>query len=217
MIVSVKAMVNSVWGAYGEPCALQTEQVLGTTAVSESDCGRTLNAWEETITANVVTNAVIYEWSFASTDGIITTTTIGNTLTITEQLGLQNNSEYAVTVRAQLGELGFTEWGTICSISISINAVGMNEIDHESVIIYPNPSDGESFTMLFNEDSNASGIELINVFNNQGQLIEALTPALQNENKGRINYRFKSKLSAGIYFIQYQRGGNKYEEKLIVR
>jgi PKD repeat protein len=217
MIVSVKAMVNSVWGAYGEPCALQTEQVIGTTAVSESDCGRTLNAWEETITANVVTNAVIYEWSFASTDGIITTTTIGNTLTITEQLGLQNNSEYAVTVRAQLGELGFTEWGTICSISISINAVGMNEIDHESVIIYPNPSDGESFTMLFNEDSNASGIELINVFNNQGQLIEALTPALQNENKGRINYRFKSKLSAGIYFIQYQRGGNKYEEKLIVR
>ena len=217
MIVSVKAMVNSVWGAYGQACVLQTEQVLGTTAVSEADCGRTLNTWEETITANAVDNAAIYEWSFASANGIIITTTVGNTLTITEQLGLQNNNEYAVTVRAEIGEQGFTEWGAVCSISISINSVGMNEHEHESVIIYPNPSDGESFTMLFNEGSNASGIELINVFNNKGQLIEALTPALQNENKGRIDYRFKNKLSAGIYFIQYQRGGNKYEEKLIVR
>jgi PKD repeat protein len=216
MIVTVKAMVNSVWGNYGQACVVETEQVLGTTELAAADCGSTINAWDQIISATAIENAAIYEWSFASTNGIITTTSIGNTLVISPSLGLQNNTEYVVTVRAEVTDMGYTNWGNPCSIELAINSVGVNEINQESVIIYPNPSDGESFTMLFNEESSASGIEVIQIYNSKGQLIETFRPA-PLDNSSRIDYRFNNKLSSGIYFVQYQKAGLKYEEKLIVR
>jgi PKD repeat protein len=216
LIVSVKAMVNSVWGGFGQGCALETQQVLGTTALVEADCGVVISAWDQMISASILPNTTAYEWMFTSSNGTITSTSVDNTLIISEALGLNNNTEYAVIVRAQIPGLGYTDWGVPCTINIAINTVGVEQMNNSSVIIYPNPSDGESFTMLFNEGMNATGIEAIQIFNNKGQLVESFKPNF-NGGTSRIDHRFSNKLSSGIYFVQYLSAGIRYEEKLIVR
>lgn len=217
LLISVKAMVESNWGEYGEVCSFQTEQVLGTTALSEEDCGSTITTWNTEITANVIENALLYEWEITTPQGIIVTSTLDNTLAVNESIGIQNNAEYSIRVRAQLNETTFTEWGNACNIQIAIETIDIDELSNTAFQIYPNPNDGYQITIQSRGEFSIGSISEIKIFNGAGQIVELIIPQEQSAQQSKVDFIFQNKLSSGLYFLQYRIGNVQLEEKLIVR
>lgn len=217
LLISVKALVDSNWGAYGQVCSLETEQVLGTTALNDEFCGAVVSSWNAEIVAVSIENAIMYEWEITTPQGVILSSTNTNALVLNESLGIQNNSAYSIRVRAQVDDNLFTEWGMACTITLAIETVGFDELANTLFQIYPNPNDGYQITLQAKGEFALHNIDQIDIFNAAGQLIEKINPNSALGGATKLDIVFKEKLSSGIYFIRYQMGEVNYEDKLIVR
>lgn len=217
LLVSVKAMVDSNWGQYGEICILKTEQVLGTSTLTVEFCGAEIHEWNQAIEATAIENAMIYEWEITTPQGVITTSTSENLLYINESIGLQDNTVYSIRVRAQVDTDLFTEWGSACEIGIAIAVSSIAESGNGYMTIYPNPTDGNSITFQYNGENGFSGMERIQIFSASGQLVEVIDTHNTFLSSSKMEHIFRTKLVTGMYFVQYTIGNKIYEEKLMVR
>jgi hypothetical protein len=99
--------------------------------------------------------------------------------------------------------------GNLCSVTDSVlvgNSVSINEYKPHEFLIYPNPSNGNFFLNVFNNEFNSINIE---VFNLSGQLIE--NRFLSKESN--TTYEIDLDLSKGIYFLKV----NNFIEKILIQ
>ena len=217
LVVAVKVLVNDVWGPYGEVCTVQTEQSLGTTALSSADCESTITEWNHTITATEIASAVEYEWHVVGVnfDNILVTNI--PMLQLNDQMSFVNGQTYSVTLRCNMGNDVFTDWGTSCNVTFAVG-VGIGEIASDGdLTFYPNPCDGNKITFDFGNLSSGSHVKDLKIFGSTGNLVEITTIVIATSQTDKTEYKFQHPLSSGVYVIQYTLNGRLREEKLIVR
>ena len=202
---------------YGQECLISLlPAVPTTTQLIDLDCGANITTWDHIITANVIPGVVNYEWHFVGTDYDWTTFTNSNSFMLTNTMGFVPGETYTVEVRCAIGSGLVTEWGGICPITFDM-VLGSNElvIHSGSLLIYPNPSNGQKITLDFSnlpENGNVSNLE---IFSTTGSLVETMN--LPTSLTPKQEYNFTHPLSAGMYVIHYTMNGKNREEKLIVR
>lgn len=214
MLVTVKALVENNWGAYGEACSIQMQVDLSPTALSESSCSASLVNWNSSIEANEIPGAISYEWTFSSSTGEIIVQTNQPTLELVQSLDLQENIAYEVSVRAFLMNGMWTEDGVSCTVTIQM-IVGVDEEDADnSVIVYPNPGDGRFIRLSFDAIQGEVS-KNISVYSLSGSLVETISVA--NTDKADVEHNFTQPLSTGMYVLRYTINNSPQEEKFIVK
>ena len=217
LVVVVKVLVNDVWGPYGEVCTVQTEQSFGTTELSSADCGSTITEWNHTITATEIASAVEYEWHIVGVDFDNTLVTNIPMIQLNDEMSFVNGQTYSVTVRCNMGNDLFTDWGTSCNVTFAVG-VGIGEIASDGdLTFYPNPCDGNKITLDFGNLSAGSHVKDLKIFGSVGNLVETMTIVIATAATDKTEYEFQHQLSSGVYVIQYTLNGRLREEKLIVR
>lgn len=216
MLVTIKAMLDGSWGPYGEVCSIQTEQTFGTTELTASDCGSTIDQWGNQITAEMVPGVLGYQWSISGGQDNFTFNTTENTLALSEDLGLINNQLYQVSVRCLIGDNQYTPWGNTCDIQIAV-VLGVDEFVQNELFIYPNPNNGENITLEFGNISGNSRVSDIVIYNAAGSIVENMKQMSLSAGAQKIQYHFQHPLASGVYLVHYSINGQEREEKLIVR
>ncbi|MFN0033129.1 MAG: M43 family zinc metalloprotease [Flavobacteriales bacterium] len=218
-LISVKALVNDVYGQFGPVCSitLAGDAPVVTTSLSDEFCNGTITQWGQTLVAIELQAALNYQWHITGDDYDWTTYTDINQLMVMENMQLQEGETYTVEVRCALGAGQFTEWGASCTITIGVaNSVVESELP-EFLMIYPNPSDGENIFFDFSNLPAGSTVQDLIIYSGNGKIVERLNVTLDPESQKIIEYRFAHPLAAGMYVMQYRINNQQAETKLIVR
>ncbi len=143
-------------------------------------------------------NALSYSWDFGD----------GSTST------LSNPTHTYAAAGSYIVNLAVTNSCGTNSLSktVIISPSGSSEEDNnEFFAIYPNPSSGHFITISFRSIQHQIAF---NVYNVMGSLIDRIS--IENGNElNSINYDIKD-FKAGVYFIEFMSGNNKFIKKLII-
>jgi PKD repeat protein len=218
--VVVKALVDGVWGQFGNVCVIgiegEPEPILP--QLNEESCGMEIHSWGQNLVAIYVPNAQTYQWHITSSNYDWTTYTTTNELVMDEAMQLIAGTVYSVRIRCAMGQGQFTDWGPSCNfkINLAINVQAFPPIDG-ILHFYPNPCDGEKIIFDFGNLPSGSIVEDLEIYNGVGQLIEKMNKGFSASSGTTYEYRFNSTLASGMYVIRYNFNGIASEEKLIVR
>jgi len=155
----------------------------------------------------IVAGATSYEWIAEPADAIETLTNNGNTCTIDFTDYFMGPVSLKVKALNECGETVFSE-----AFDLNVFWEGINEIDHNGLIIYPNPSSGH-ISVNFGQPMNDQ-ID-IRVLNNIGKEI-----LKKNNIKSENNFTFEidlGKSQTGVYFIEICSDGLNVTNKLIFK
>lgn len=205
--VRVRAEVNSTFGQYDLVCQISAPAAdVPNTKVRGYDCNVGTFGLSETFSARNVVDATNYEFEFTNT----------NTLAVTEVFtgsssrnmtfntaGLTDPGvTYDVRVRAQV-DGSFGAYSDICQLtSAAATKRGVSFISGSSItgsFAYPNPSNGNSVTLSFYEESAySSTIEILNL---NGQTVYSLNhDVVEGQNSVHIDFAYR--LNGGVYFAR---------------
>ncbi|WP_306643220.1 M43 family zinc metalloprotease [Sanyastnella coralliicola] len=215
--VSVRVMNEAeVWSEWGASCPINMAEEIPHTAITESDCSLGNILVGSIISAEYVTGAEMYEWKFVSDNEEIIFESFLNQLTLTEVSGLTEGITYDIQVRTMIGEL-WSAWGSTCALMYgNDNSMLEHGNGDLSMVVWPNPSNGEKISVFFRNLPGGSPVIELGVYDGSGKLIENNT--LSNNTPAReLTYHFNEKLSAGIYFLQIRLHDQVFEEKLIIK
>ena len=140
-----------------------------------------------------------------------------NSIQLLDQFNFIAGERYDVMVRAQVGDqLGV--WGTTCTIEFDTESSVDDLVRNESVVsIYPNPSNGEKISFEMWNLFEKVDVLSIDVYDTSGKLVENINLSPYGRTHFKEDYRFRHRLTPGLYFLKYNLGAEVKEEKLIVR
>ncbi|MFM9985629.1 MAG: M43 family zinc metalloprotease [Flavobacteriales bacterium] len=218
--VGIKAMVNDVYGPFGDICEIELagEAPATTTSLDPESCGAVVDTWDTQLNATEIPGALNYQWHITGPDYDWTTYTDVNYLQLNDNMALIAGSTYYVQIRCAMGAGIFTEWGETCTFSIDL---GIDIDDFPPLVgylmIYPNPGTGENIFFDFSNLPNNVSVEDLTIYGTNGNLVERLNVTLTPESQKVIEYRFAQPLAAGVYVLQYKFNGRLSEQKLVVQ
>ena len=218
--VAVRVLYNSAWGPYGSDCVISLDDVLPTTSLNDISCGATFNSLDTTLYVSPVQGANTYEWHIVGTTTSYdwTTYTVEPELTLASTMQLVMGESYEVAVRCNMGAGISTDWGASCSISfeeiVSVEATDMQET---TLLVYPNPCNGDIIQLQFGNLSGVSDVKHVVVYSASGSLVENIKLTLTPGTDSTVEHRFDHPLASGVYFLKYVTIGQEREEKFIVR
>lgn len=218
--VGVKAMVNGIYGPFGDICEIELagEAPATTTSLDPASCGATVESWDTQLNATEVPGALNYQWHITGPDYDWTTYTDANYLQLNANMALMAGSTYYVQIRCAMGGGLFTEWGETCAFNIDL---GIDIDEYPPLVgylmIYPNPGNGENIFFDFSNLPNNVSVQDLTIYGSNGNLVEKLNVTLTPESQKIIEYRFAQPLAAGVYVLQYKFNGRITEQKLVVQ
>lgn len=215
--VSVRVMNDQeIWSDWGPICVFDMSPEVPTTQLSESDCAMENIVVGSIVSAGAVSGADTYEWEFSSENETVVITTFMNQVTLDLTSGLTEGENYEVRVRSKVGDQ-WSPWGEICQIIFGTeNSIQNIENQDVSIMLWPNPSNGENISLQFRNLPEGSHVIEFGVYDGSGKLIENNTLSIRSEQPELTNI-FQNKLSAGVYFLQIRLDTQVYEEKLMIR
>jgi hypothetical protein len=217
--VQVKALVDNQWGPYGPICSIGLESLTDLPVISPESCGTELEVWNSYLTCNEVNGAFNYEWKITGPSYDFTLFTANNQLEITPSMLLVPGSTYQLQVRCGLGQSTYTAWSATCDFTIALNISISENIsgNEETLLFFPNPSDGRQIFFDFSNLKGESSVQDLMIFNTSGNLVERIDLQYLQSTGNAERYTFRSPLASGIYFIRYTINDLPSEEKMIVR
>jgi hypothetical protein len=119
--VRVRALLNNVWGNYGDSCLINSPTQVPLTKIRNQDCGLQTTTFNQLFYADAVSYASNYEFEFVDINTNVTTYKVRlNTAASLGDAGLLDiNRTYNVRVRAKVGN-NWGAFGTICQIKSPI-------------------------------------------------------------------------------------------------
>lgn len=116
--VSIRVMVNSIWGPYGSSCNVTVPAAPPTTSLSTGYCGYTSPTYNTIINADYVSSATQYEYRLRNSSLSYTQTfaKFNNNFVLSQFTGLSNSTTYSVDVRV-FANSAWGSFGTICSVT----------------------------------------------------------------------------------------------------
>jgi len=116
------------------------------------------------------------------------------------------NGEYTYSVTADgydpITDDTFTVDGTSTWVNITMNAVGLTNMDDKDFDIYPNPASDNLFI-------DVDGVYNVKLYTESGKILKEL----EVNNQGMIDIK---NIASGIYFIELKKGDNKAIQKIII-
>ncbi len=217
--VSLKVMIDNNWGAFGNTCLIGIESVIQILpSLTLEDCGSTIVDWGETLIANEYPEALSYQWHITGPDYDWTTFSDINVLVLDANMLFEEGETYAVELRCSLGGGEFTPWGPSCNFTIALGInIGEFPQTNGTLLVYPNPCDGQNIYFDFGNLSNNTTVEDLRIYSSNGALVENIVLNDMTEKSAPQAYRFRHPLSPGIYVLRYSLDGKICEEKLVVR
>ena len=214
--VRIKALVNDEWTAFGETCLIYMDDVVPYTSLTKADCGSADLQQGSMLNCINVYGADLYQWIFTDLDGAtITVESYINSIEIDFNDGFVPGGNYTVQVFALIGEI-WSQEGLSCEVGFG-DAVGINEEGTASLVIYPNPGNGsEIFLQAYNLSEETNVSDLV-IYDSNGKIVETFALNHPGRRSFKTEHQFSSRLSAGMYFLTYELGNNKYQQKMIVR
>jgi hypothetical protein len=157
---------------------------------------------DRVLVVDSVMNNYLYEWKYSSNDSDWETVGTGSSFAYTQ------NGFYRVKVSLTNGETCFvySESSSITSIETPILAV--DEMDKNSVNLYPNPSEGD-FTLELSNDWNVSTTKI--------KIVDALGRVLFTKSVENYKTFISHDLKSGIHFIQIQNEKQTLTLKLVIQ
>jgi hypothetical protein len=165
---------------------------------------------------NDVAGADVYQWTFTHADETIVLESFIPQLNIYLSDGFTVGQIYDVQISTIVGELE-SEVGFTCEFAFDASLEIIDSPEQASgLTFYPNPANGSN---LFFEIYNLSEDDVIDfeLYDTNGKLIEKFTLYYPGRSSFTTEHQFNSKLSAGMYFIQYAFTDEVRKDKLIVR
>lgn len=215
--VQVKALVGGEWSAFGAMCTVAMHSDIPVTQLTKQSCG-VLNADDGVLlSCNSVAGADVYLWSFSNGEENITLESFIPQLNVFLNDGFTVGEVYEVTVSTVIGEQE-SEVGLTCEFAFDESLVVIDNPEQpSSLVIYPNPGNGSNlFFEIYNLSDEDDVIEF-ELYDTNGKLIEKFTLYYPGRSSFTTEHQFNSKLSAGMYFIQYAFADEVKKDKLIVR
>ncbi len=214
--VKIQVQLNGEWGDWGNSCLVVMNETPAPISLVQSDCQLEYITHGTILQAEMNTGADEYEWLISYSDFSESYFSYITQFTITENLLIPNGEEIAIAIRARYGE-SWSDFGTPCVfIYDAEDSVSEFRLEDLGVKIYPNPNDGQKFSMDFYNLSANGDVLKIKVYDTAGRLIYTFETEKRNSHISET-YRFENKLSRGVYLIQVNDSGQDYNGKLIVR
>ena len=215
--VSVRVLNSEeIWSDWGPACTLTMSNVVPVTQLIDSDCALGNVLTGSILHAEAIAGANSYEWEFVSEEETITLTSFLNMVTVDLNSGLTEGENYTVRVRSMVGDM-WSPWGAECDLIFGSDNSTQN-IDNEavSILVYPNPGNGENISVIFRNLPPGSTVIELRVYDGSGKLVENKTLSVDPLQPEFTNV-FQEKLSAGVYFLQIGLDTQVYEKKLMIR
>jgi len=217
MNVKLKVQLDGEWGEWGNACSVDMETTPGVISIVESDCTLETITPGTTLQAEMNTGADEYEWLLVHGDATESYFTYISQFTIPETLTIPQGSEVSMKLRARYGEV-WSDFGSSCSYSFDAeNAITEILFEEAGINVYPNPNNGEEFSMEFNNLLEGESVLEIAVYSTGGSLIKSFRTQKRNTAYISETYSFENKLSRGVYLIRVSDSGRNYNGKLIVK
>ena len=215
--VRVKALVNAEWTAFGQACTVDMNQSIPQTQLTIADCGM-INASSGTVIHCFnVPGADIYEWSFTKGDDEILLESYIPQVNPTLGDGFIEGEIYEVKVRTIIGEQT-SAYGNPCEFGINVILSTDNFPEIEaSLVFYPNPNNGSKIFFDLHNLSEQDDVIDLELYDTNGKLIDRFTLYYPGRSSFTTEHQFKTKLSAGMYFLKYSMTDKVMKDKLIVR
>lgn len=215
--VRVKALVDGVWSPFGEACNVSMDELVPSTQLTKTDCG-IMNASNGTILHCVdVPGADLYEWRFSNGSTEILLTSYIPQLSMSLNDGFIEGEIYEVTVRTTIGEQ-VADYGLPCEFGFNV-VLGIDDLNElqASLVFYPNPNNGSKIFFDLHNLSELDDVIDLELYDTNGKLIDKFTLYYPGRSSFTTEHQFKTKLSAGMYFLKYSMADKVSKEKLIVR
>jgi 2',3'-cyclic-nucleotide 2'-phosphodiesterase / 3'-nucleotidase / 5'-nucleotidase len=230
--VRVRARIAGAYQEFGPACRMkldptvncQTTQ-LTTTADPAISCGASgllLNGVDQ-IHANAVPGANRYQFRFTRPGFTRNIATNSRSLTLFEfttnplQLGLC----YDVIVRASFDN--GTTWcafGASCQVCLGAAPPTTqriaNAVNASSVVIWPNPNDGERISLSVEIGSEFDGTAQVDVFDMFGKKVMARTIIVSGPSMN-TTLELSGELASGLYMVNITMGEETFTERLIIQ
>jgi len=215
-IVGIKARVNGNWGSFGNSCSVTTESIsLPVAGIQASDCGTTINGWDQSIHADEIGSAVNYEWQIIGNGTTLNTTSIESAIAIDQSLDLIQGEAYEIRVRCELSNGMFTEWSSYCSFTMgTVLPVTENSGSAFQFNLYPNPNNGSSVQIDWNDAANSDNNLTVTITDAAGKLISR--EVIDGGFAGKHTINFANQLTAGFYMVAVETTTQRIEKKLLV-
>ena len=215
-IIGIKARVNGNWGSFGSSCSVTTESItLPVAGIQASDCGTTINGWDQSIHADEINDAVNYEWQIIGNGNTMNATTIEAAIAIDQSLDLIQGETYEIRVRCELSNGMFTDWSTYCSFTMgTVLPVNENSGSVFQFNLYPNPNNGSSVQIDWNDAANSDNNLTVTITDAAGKLISR--EVIDGGVAGKHTINFDNQLTAGFYMVTVETTTQRIEKKLLV-
>ncbi len=216
--VRIKVEKNQEWGEWGNSCTISMDNDLPLLTLLESDCTSGILSIGYTLKAESNSGANEFEWTFIVGDDQSQYYTYIDQIMISEDMALLPAEVVLVSVKGKFGDT-WGESGAPCSFTYEVidNVNGLPDIDDSILSLYPNPNSGEQFSLDLHNLPPGNHVIDIKIFDSNGKLITEWIK--QNNGITHISetYSFDNKLSKGMYLVQVDFAGRKYQQKLIVK
>ncbi|MFK7755602.1 MAG: M43 family zinc metalloprotease [Flavobacteriales bacterium] len=218
MNVKIKVQKDNEWGEWGSTCSITTLENPASIDLIDADCNAEIHTIGNEIQAEPNSGAEEFEWMLSHGDSEFSIFTYVNVLTLGEDLGLPLGQTISVRLRVRYGD-AWSLPGNSCSFIIDqVDSVGdAFGLGEPSMTIYPNPNNGEYFSLDLENLPEGTNVIHVTVYNSAGKRVMSWTNNIYSNTHISETYSFNNKLSKGMYLIQVDSAGYNYQQKLIVR
>lgn len=229
--VTVRAMVNGVWGAFGPICTVTT-LAPPLTQLSSGYCNQSFSSTSSQVICDIVPNATNYHYQFTPQPSGTPIDKYVQGHGYVNLGGLQYSTTYDVVVKSKVDGV-WGSFGPTCTVTLgppppvsgppnyTKHAEGgglYGEVITDmpfSFHVYPNPNDGHGFSVELFNINNMQTVQL-RVVDIAGRTVLEKNMVDLNKNDVRSFY-MTEKLNAGVYVVQVINGIKTTSTRMIVR
>lgn len=203
--VRVRAKVGGVFGSYGITKQLTTPTTTSTTSINSKFCGKIYVSYAEQLNAYSVSGATEYEYEFSPIGGgsIVNHVHTSNSILLGSVIGLIDNTNYNVKVRAKVGGV-FGSYGSSCQITTPSSSMITSIKTNYCGLIYPSMSSliacysivgAEDYEFEFTPVGGGTALVDTNISTSPSTLLNRI---IGIQNSTTYNVRVRARLS-GVY------------------
>jgi PKD repeat protein len=195
------------------------EAIVTTTHLNYEFCGASNLELNAHVMCEEVDGADQYMFRVSTPSGIIVIDKFSNDVffALNNIPGINHNTSYVIAIKAHVNG-NWSEFGASCTVTTEAQATSTAVIEENTEVnpfnVYPNPCNGNSINVAWNNFANANERLVISVVDAAGQLVVAE----QLESSTALHtIQFDNELSNGFYVVSIQTASMRIEKKLIVQ
>jgi hypothetical protein len=214
--VRVRANINGDWTSFSSACLITTPGIPATKLANQF-CNFTLPAMNTIMSADLVPHADNYRYTITDSLGftsVYNRNSASNLFSLSWVQGIQPNTTYYIGVQAMQGA-SVGPMGTMCAVT-SASARFMSNIAEEQKLnfsLYPNPNNGEKFTINLGNYKENTTIK-VDIYDINGKLV---WDNLFLTGSSTITVEIGNSLSNGIYTISILSNDEIQFRKLVIQ